>query len=523
MTVPKMDYDKLLLLGDSLTEWSIRTNGWGQLLMQEYSRRLDVEFHGYGGYNSWHLMHMLPSILQEFQYSRDTIKLVTLLIGTNDARSLEPQHVDVDEYQAHLEEIIHLISETVPKAKLVVMTPPPVGQRIVSHFHFKELIVYRDACIETVQKLQQSLPNLELLNLWDLLIPTKSSLRDPAFDPASIMEFFSDGIHFSDKGNKQVFDGILTLVKEKWPDLTPATLKFKYPSIRQIPFGKVSADAVRKALFVNANQGSSLQQTTATSIEPNMALDKIILLGDSLTDYGIRTVGWGQLLSSNYTRKLSIKFRGFGGYTAFHMNQIIQPVLNEFPVEQTKLVALMIGTNDYYIMKEGGIVSGVGDYKLNLEGVIRTVVETVPGVELLVMTPPPIGGRKIDGYLIENARVYRDACIQVVETLMKKWSNIELINLWNVFVPAGGYDSDAFDPSSIAGFFLDGIHFGDKGHKAVFDSIIQRIESKWPQWKADQVEMKFPRYNELPGVKSGEEELRKVLFRNEREDNKIKS
>lgn len=43
---------KILLLGDSITQWAFRPGGWGNLLAQHYMRRADVVNRGFSGYNS---------------------------------------------------------------------------------------------------------------------------------------------------------------------------------------------------------------------------------------------------------------------------------------------------------------------------------------------------------------------------------------------------------------------------------------------------------------------------------------
>ena len=52
----------ILLLGDSITQWSLRPNGWGNLLAQHYMRRADVVNRGFSGYNSAWILHAAEKV-----------------------------------------------------------------------------------------------------------------------------------------------------------------------------------------------------------------------------------------------------------------------------------------------------------------------------------------------------------------------------------------------------------------------------------------------------------------------------
>ncbi|CAK9137591.1 unnamed protein product [Ilex paraguariensis] len=57
---------QILLFGDSITEQSFRSGGWGAALADTYSRKADVVVRGYGGYNTrlaLFLLHQLFALV----------------------------------------------------------------------------------------------------------------------------------------------------------------------------------------------------------------------------------------------------------------------------------------------------------------------------------------------------------------------------------------------------------------------------------------------------------------------------
>ncbi|XP_042033893.1 GDSL esterase/lipase At5g62930-like isoform X1 [Salvia splendens] len=55
---------QIVLFGDSITQQSFRSGGWGASVADTYSRKVDVVLRGYGGYNTrWALFllnHLFP-------------------------------------------------------------------------------------------------------------------------------------------------------------------------------------------------------------------------------------------------------------------------------------------------------------------------------------------------------------------------------------------------------------------------------------------------------------------------------
>ncbi|PPS05135.1 hypothetical protein GOBAR_AA15552 [Gossypium barbadense] len=98
----------ILLFGDSITQESFRSGGWGASLADAYSRKADVVLRGYGGYNTrWALFllhHLFPLGLTKPPVA------TTIFFGANDAAlaggTSERQHVPVEEYKENLRKIV---------------------------------------------------------------------------------------------------------------------------------------------------------------------------------------------------------------------------------------------------------------------------------------------------------------------------------------------------------------------------------------------------------------------------------
>ena len=53
---------EFVLLGDSLTQFSFGSGGWGARLADTYSRYADVTLRGFSGYTSRWIQHVLPAL-----------------------------------------------------------------------------------------------------------------------------------------------------------------------------------------------------------------------------------------------------------------------------------------------------------------------------------------------------------------------------------------------------------------------------------------------------------------------------
>ena len=258
----------ILLIGDSITQQSFGMNGkigWGSLLASVYQRRADVLARGYFGYNTNHALQILPRILSSVSssspasYSYSPIVFCTILFGSNDAVDYgQLQHVPIEQYRNNMKKIIQDVREHItlqqqqehlnnisydgsnsttplpplppPPPPIIVMTPPPVHEESWAAFKGVEISTRKNNNIrryghvvkEVVSELQrQQHPKscyYEVLDIWELL--NGASSEDP--NNERIVKYVTDGVHLNEDGNRIVYEGIMNLLREKFPHVLPS-------------------------------------------------------------------------------------------------------------------------------------------------------------------------------------------------------------------------------------------------------------------------------------------------------------
>ncbi|KAK6920699.1 SGNH hydrolase-type esterase domain [Dillenia turbinata] len=198
---------QIVLFGDSITEQSFRSGGWGTALADSYSRKADVLVRGYGGYNTrWALFllhHLFPL------GSANSPAAVTIFFGANDAalsgRTSERQHVPVEEYKENLRKIVHHLKQCSSAMLVVLITPPPIdeggrmeyarslyGDKAMKEPERTNEVagVYAKNCVDLAKEL-----GLPFVDLWSKMQEAEGWQK----------KFLNDGLHLTPEGNSIVF------------------------------------------------------------------------------------------------------------------------------------------------------------------------------------------------------------------------------------------------------------------------------------------------------------------------------
>ncbi|NXS09868.1 IAH1 esterase, partial [Neodrepanis coruscans] len=126
-----LSWPRVLLFGDSITEYSFQENGWGAYLAERLVRKCDVVNRGISGYNTRWAKLILPRLITGSS-SGDSIVAVTIFFGANDSalKDLNPkQHVPLEEYAANLKSMIqYLKSVDITEDRIILITPPPLQE-----------------------------------------------------------------------------------------------------------------------------------------------------------------------------------------------------------------------------------------------------------------------------------------------------------------------------------------------------------------------------------------------------------
>mmetsp|Transcript_7955 Transcript_7955/g.18429 ORF Transcript_7955/g.18429 Transcript_7955/m.18429 type:complete len:276 (-) Transcript_7955:109-936(-) len=222
--------DRLVLFGDSITQQSFSPDGgWGATLADVYQRRCDVLNRGYSGYNTrWALAMLRSGAGVGPDTSESSTRLVTVFFGANDASLVEEnpkQHVPLAEYAQNLKDIVEILRQRLPSAKILLLTPPPVchTQRLAwQKERYREQASGRlertnemaGQYAAAVEQVAQEL-GLPALNLWKLM-------QDVNVWP----EFLTDGLHLSPKGNQFVANALREKISDVFPDLAIVPCKY---------------------------------------------------------------------------------------------------------------------------------------------------------------------------------------------------------------------------------------------------------------------------------------------------------
>ncbi|KAJ3267829.1 isoamyl acetate-hydrolyzing esterase [Borealophlyctis nickersoniae] len=231
---PPLTLPTILLLGDSLTQWSFNPpSGWALPLQHAYIRRADTINRGFSGYISTWLLHLLPSILA----SQPDLLFTILWIGTNDA-ALEgvggKYHVEVEVYKRNLERMVELIrahgsvgggGEQGPgqeeeeeegkhrqsrqrKGRVILLTPPPVHDRLWATHRaaqsrppdrtYATTRLYHLACLSVAKEL-----DVPVIDTWEL------------FQNTRLNKVLSDGVHLNEEGSVMVGRAVLEVVEKE--------------------------------------------------------------------------------------------------------------------------------------------------------------------------------------------------------------------------------------------------------------------------------------------------------------------
>lgn len=152
---------------------------------------------------------------------------ITLWFGANDAALLDgdsaKQHVPQDEYRSNLVKILHRLRTSAPQAKILLITPPAVDdatRRKLSKTGKLDRCntvtgEYAKICVEVAET--ENAPVIDLHTLFN------------TFHGAEFTAQFVDGLHFSQKGNRVVFEHLRKKIIEVFGE--EAAKEFEKPLI----------------------------------------------------------------------------------------------------------------------------------------------------------------------------------------------------------------------------------------------------------------------------------------------------
>ena len=189
---------KIICFGDSITEMGfvIEVRGYVAQLADRYARRADVLARGFSGYTTREAVKILDSAVLA-----EKPDLVILFFGANDsALPGQIQHVPLQEYRDHLVDMASRIA--VAGAWLVLVTPPPVNEKLIKNRTLGNTATYAKTCIDIARDM-----NLPVVDIFMKL------QEEPHWEKTALI----DGLHLSAIGMTRLYEELAKALDQIQP------------------------------------------------------------------------------------------------------------------------------------------------------------------------------------------------------------------------------------------------------------------------------------------------------------------
>ncbi|GBE82606.1 SGNH hydrolase [Sparassis crispa] len=220
--------DVIMLLGDSLTQGGWEAGGFAQRLAFVYNRKLDVLNRGMSGYNTEWIKPVFEQCFanQAQQQHVPKVRLLTIWLGANDA-ALPPtaQHVPLPKFAANLAELIHAVTNPsspryAPATRILLITPPPVGpEQWLAHIRENDPARELDRKFEVTRQYADAVKDVgaregvPVVDIWTRFWEACGE------DVARLSELLTDGLHLNARGYELMFNELIKVVSDKYPEL----------------------------------------------------------------------------------------------------------------------------------------------------------------------------------------------------------------------------------------------------------------------------------------------------------------
>eukprot|EP00871_Galdieria_phlegrea_P004981 jgi/Galph1/5484/GphlegSOOS_G4105.1 len=223
----------------------------------------------------------------------------------------------------------------------------------------------------------------------------------------------------------------------------------------------------------------------------------LLFFGDSLTEFAnhiseTEGVGWGSLLANVYSTKADIILRGYAGYNTRWALYLFPKILNAIDKSSLKLIVIFLGANDCTVPESPQHVD-LEEYASNIFKMITCIRSSTKELSsIMLVTPPPLVEEMWKEYCEQNNRQmfrkaervkeYVDACKKVASL-----SHSPCLDLWTLIREQTDWQS----------YFVDGLHFNEKGNRFVFEKVKDTIAQTFPHLDAATMDSVFPHWTSI--------------------------
>jgi lysophospholipase L1-like esterase len=187
----------------------------------------------------------------------------------------------------------------------------------------------------------------------------------------------------------------------------------------------------------------------------NLVLDRILLVGDSITQLGCNPElnGWTAAMENAWIRRLEVMNRGFSGYTTKWWLSLIDRILHNAQQPECKiaLATVFLGANDAAFNETQYVP--FEDYIENIKYLVKELQKCCK--RIILICPPPVDTEKWPDREYTRVKSYRDGCISFAKS-----TGIPVIDTWTVFLGPELIK----DQSKLDGLLCDGLHLSFKGN-----------------------------------------------------------
>jgi len=146
--------------------------------------------------------------------------------------------------------------------------------------------------------------------------------------------------------------------------------------------------------------------STSSSSSPVVTWPRVLLFGDSLTQYGFGLEGgWAAMLADRLQRKADVVNRGFSGYNTRWCRSIMDQVFAKEAPSELACVIILLGSNDASLpdcFPKTHVP--VEEYESNLSSMIDDLVFKfgIAKSKLILVTPPPVNRKMLEEWSPEE-------------------------------------------------------------------------------------------------------------------------
>ncbi|KAJ7219125.1 SGNH hydrolase-type esterase domain-containing protein [Mycena pura] len=231
-------YDVIMLFGDSITQAAWTTGGFGAVLTNMYSRKLDVLNRGLAGYNTCWAIPVLEQCLATLQGQQHVPKIRMLVVwfGANDACiKPSPQHVPLPNFIENLKHMVWLVHSPEspyysPSTKIILVTPPPVNtHQWGGNLASRDPPLALDREFETTRAYAKGVIEAAVVSKVSVVDVWTAIWKAAGEEEVALSKYLSDGLHLTPDGYTVMYEALMQTIQMEHPELHYDNLLYAFP------------------------------------------------------------------------------------------------------------------------------------------------------------------------------------------------------------------------------------------------------------------------------------------------------